>query len=322
MKRRHFVMLAVLSGIPPRVLARTDGGPRIGYLAGREGPAYAGFLRGMRELGYIEGHNIKIEFRSAGGNRERLAPLAAELVAQHVDLIACHTLGAAAAAREATTRIPIVMSVLHDPVAAGWVASWSKPGGNLTGIAGLGTDLVAKRVEILREALPHATRIAVLINPAHPLSDPIVRETEVAAARLGMRVQAFRASQSADLAAAYAGMAAYAAEALVVAQDQALASQPLMGEVVRATAAAKLPAIYAESDWAPAGGLMTFGPSIFHMGLRISAYVDKILKGAKPGDLPIEQPTRFELVINARTAKAIGLTLADTLLARADEVIE
>jgi putative ABC transport system substrate-binding protein len=296
--------------------------PRIGVLIGWDSPANDGFRRGLSDLGYVEGRNIVIETRHAKGRTERLPVLATELVGLNPDLIYALSGPSASVARQATSDIPIVFTMLGDPVAARWVASYARPGGNLTGLVGLSPELAGKRLELLTEVVPHAARIALLANPSNPVRERGQTEAKAAARRLGVEVQVFEAGRPDAIEGAFAKMTAARAGALMVLQDAMFDTQPQRGMILQLAAETRLPAIYVESDWVPAGGLMSYAPSLYDMGRRAAAYVDKILKGAKPADLPVEQPTKFELVVNLKTAKALGLTIPQSILLRADEVIE
>jgi putative ABC transport system substrate-binding protein len=324
--QRHVVavlaLLAAASVAATALAQPAERKPRIGVLIGRDTPANDGFRRGMSDLGYVEGGNIVVETRHAGGRMERLPELAAELVQLDVDLICALSGQSASAARRATSQVPIVFNMLGDPVAAGWVASYARPGGNLTGLVGLSPELAAKRLELLREVAPHAARIALLANPSNPIQERGESAAKAAAQRLGVEVQIFEAGRPDAIEGAFAKMTAARASALMVLQDIMFATQPQRGAILRLAAEARLPAVYVESDWVPAGGLMSYAPSLYDMGRRAATYVDKILKGAKPADLPVEQPTRFELVVNLKTAKALGIEIPRTILERADEVIE
>jgi putative ABC transport system substrate-binding protein len=324
-RRRVVGMVALLAVAPAAVGALAqpvERVPRVGVLIGRDTPANDGFRRGMSDLGYVEGGNVVFETRHAGGRMEGLPGLAAELVGLNVDVICALSGVSASAARQATSRIPIVFNMLGDPVAARWVASYARPGGNLTGMVGLSPELAGKRLELLKEFVPHAVRIALLANPSNPIEERGQSAATAAAGRLGVDLQVFEAARPEAIEQAFARMTAARADALMVLQDVMFATQPQRSTILRVAAEARLPAIYVESDWVPAGGLMSYAPSLYDMGRRAAEYVDKILKGAKPADLPVEQPTKFELVVNLKTAKALGITIPQSILLRADEVIE
>jgi len=282
---------------------------------------YAAFAEGLREGGYIEGENLVIERRFAEGHFERFPSLAAELVSLRVDLIlASSTLGALAA-KQATRLIPIVMVYVLSPVESGLVSSLARPGGNVTGVAfGAGLEIVGKHLELLKEAVPQVSRVAVLSYPAYPLDAGFRRETQAAAVLLGLTLQVYEVRDPNELESAFAAMTKARAGGLLVLPN------PFTFIHARRTAdlAAKsrLPAVYPFRESVEAGGLMAYAANSPDMYRRAATYVDKILKGAKPADLPVEQPTKFELVINLKTAKALGLTIPQSLLIRADEVIQ
>jgi putative ABC transport system substrate-binding protein len=299
---------------------------RIGYLAMNldANPRYRdAFRQGLRDLRYVEGRNLVIEYRDAEGKPERLAAGAAELVALNVDVIvAPGTLGALAAKR-ATATIPIVVPTIGDPVADGLVKSLARPGGNVTGLSNLTGDLVGKCMQLLKEAVPGATRVAVLTHPGSATAKTdknYATRAQAAGRSLGFVVQLIDAGRPVDLDRAFAEMTRWRANALVV-----MPYATLLQERARITATAakqRLPAVYTYRENVVAGGLISYGADLADQFRRSAAYVDRILKGAKPGDLPVEQPTKFELVINLKTAKALGLTIPPSLLRRADEVIQ
>jgi ABC-type uncharacterized transport system substrate-binding protein len=299
---------------------------RIGRLApGSPGgnPFIEVFRQALRELGYVEGQNLVIEYRWAEGQLERLPALAAELVRLPVDvLVPSGGSTAIRAAQQATRTIPIVMIGGSDPVAQGFVASLARPGGNITGLSLLSPELVGKRLEILKEAAPQSTRIAVLANPgASPTLGPTtISNLTVATQALGWQLQVVEVRRAEELDDAFAAMNRAGADALYVGGDSLLLDG-LRGRIADLAAQYRLPAMYAWRTNVEAGGLMSYGVSLAERHRRAATYVDKILKGAKPADLPVEQPTQFELVINLKAAKALGLTIPSTLLFRADEVI-
>ena len=299
---------------------------RIGYLATNlaAGPHLReAFLQGLRDLGYVEGRNVVIEYRDAEGKLERLPALAAELVALKVDVIVAASTLAALAAKQATRTLPIVFAAAGDPVASGLVTSLARPGGNVTGLSILAPELVGKCLELLKQAVPGVSRVAVLWQPGalgERTEKDMLKEAEVAARALGVRLQFVEARGPADFDRAFSDMTRARAGALTV-----LASVMFFSErrrLVDLAAKNRLPAVYPLREFVDAGGLMSYGPNVADLFRRAATYVDKILKGAKPADLPVEQPTKFELVINLKTAKALGLTIPPSLLARADEVIE
>ncbi len=299
---------------------------RIGYLAQGSGSGAAslrpleGFRQGLRELGWVEGQNIVIEYRYAEGRIDRLPGLAEELVQLQVDVIAASPTGAAMAARNASRTIPIVGMSLTEPVELGLVASLARPGGNVTGVTyGVDTDIFGKQLGLLREAVPKIRRVAVLSNPS-PAQPLIIRNITAAARSLGLQLQLLEAREPGEFDGAFAAMAKERAGGLLVVGD----SMFFLHRARLADLAVKhrLPSMSTQTQWVEAGGLMSYAPSLPDIYRRAATYVDKILKGAKPTDLPIEQPTRFELVINLKTAKALGLTIPSSLLVRADQVLE
>ena len=300
---------------------------RIGLLANNPAASphlLEAFLQGLRDLGYVEGRNVVIEYRFAEGKFERFPALAAELVALKVDVIVASTDPAALAAKQATKTIPIVFaSGASDPVTSALVTSLARPGGNVTGVTGLGPELVAKVLEHLKQAVPGISRVAVLWHSGglgERTQKDMLKEAEVAARALGVRLQFVEARGPADIDRAFADMTRARAGALTV-----LPSSMFNGErrrLVDLAAKNRLPAVYSWREFVDAGGLMSYGPNLVDLYRRPATYVDKILKGAKPGDLPVEQSSKFELVINLKTAKALGLTIPQSVLLRADHVIE
>jgi putative ABC transport system substrate-binding protein len=282
------------------------------------------FRQGLRDLAYVEGRNVVIEYRDAEGKRERFPALAAELVALKVDVIFVGGgTQAALAAKQATRTVPIVFAAIGDPVASGLVTSLARPGGNVTGLSGFGPELVGKHLEQLTQAVPGVSRVAVLWLPGalgERTDKDMLTGVEVAARALGVRVQFVEARGPADFDRAFSDMTRAHAGALTV-----LPSNMFLRErrrLVDLAAKNRLPAVYTSREFVDAGGLMAYGANLADSFRRAATYVDKILKGAKPGDLPVEQPTKFELVINLKTAKALGLTIPPSLLGRADQVIE
>jgi putative ABC transport system substrate-binding protein len=297
---------------------------RIGYLAFNLASSphlHEAFRQGLRDLGYVEGRNVVIEYRHAEGKAEQFPTLAAELVSLKVDLIVAGAYQATLAAKNATKTIPIIMVAVADPVRMRLIASLVRPGGNITGLTLLaGTEIVGKHLELLKEAVPKLSRVAVLSNPANPMHIVRLREVEVAGRSLRVQVQILKAQGPEEFDSAFAAMTRARAGALYVVGDPMFIQH--RRRLAELAAKSRLPAVYELKDHAEAGGLMVYGPSTLDMYRRAATYVDKILKGAKPGDLPVEQPTKFELVINLKTAKALGLTIPPSLLARADQVIE
>ncbi len=296
--------------------------PRIGYLSPRSGPSYLdeAFRQGLRDLGYVEGKTIIIDYRYAGWAWDRLPALAAELVRGKVDiLVATGGNTTALAAKSATSTIPIVFTA-GDPVRGGIVASLARPGGNITGVNVLTVELNVKRLQLLKEAVPEAVRVAVLVNPTSATSLQTLKDMEGASRSLGVQLLAQQVQDQKGLASAFAKMTRGRAEALAVMSDALFLAQ--REQIVALATKSRLPAVYEFREFADAGGLMSYGPSIAELYRRVATYVDKILKGAKPSELPVEQPTKIELVINLKTAKALGLTIPQSILIRADEVIQ
>jgi putative ABC transport system substrate-binding protein len=296
---------------------------RLGYLS-RAGSADPPLLReafqqGLRELGYVEGKNIIFEYRFAEGKLDRLPGLAAELVRLKCDVIVTASTPATQAAKQATTIIPIVMANVSDPVEMGLVGSLARPGGNVTGLSNLAHDLVGKRLELLKETLPKLTRVAFIWDPRNPSSTLRLKETQAAAHVFGLKLQSLEVRNPDQLASALESAVRERAGAFIVPFSMAGIYQKQFKDFA---AKNRLPLIYDTGDYmGEAGGLMSYGPKIEDLYRRAATYVDKILKGAKPADLPIEQPTKFELVINLKTAKQIGVTIPPNVLARADRVI-
>ncbi len=297
--------------------------PRIGYLAPLSlagDPRLPAFLQGLRELGYEEGRNITIEYRFADGRPERLPGLAADLVRMKVDVIVTGQPPAAMAAKGATGTIPIIFTVAGDPIAEGFVSSLSRPGGNMTGLASIAPALIGKQLELLREVVPRISRVAVLQNPINHGHPPQLRQAEDAARVLGVQLQILKAGSIAEIEAAFAAMRSDRASGLLVLRDPVFVAQ--RDRIAALAIEARLPTMCGVREEAAAGGLMAYGASNFEMSRRAATFVDKILKGARPANLPVEQPTKFELVINLKTAKALGVTIPPSLLLRADQVIE
>jgi putative tryptophan/tyrosine transport system substrate-binding protein len=278
------------------------------------------FQQGLRDLGYVEGQNLAIEDRYAEGKAERLPELAAELVRLQVEVMVAGGSSAIRAAQQATRTIPIVMGGTADAVASGFVASLTRPGGNITGVHDLGAEISGKRLELLKETVPHSARIAVLANPASPHHELRMHTLTMAARALGVHLHVVELRRADELDRAFAAITREGADALIVLEDSLLLPG-LLARTVDLAAKYRLPAMYDRRQAVEAGGLMAYGPPIPENFRRAATYVDKILKGAKPADLPVEQPTRFELVINLKTAQALGLTIPPVLLFQADEVI-
>jgi putative ABC transport system substrate-binding protein len=326
MRRREF--LTALGGIalscPIEAHAKKPKTPRVGYLFSfneREGqPLWDACRQGLRELGYIEGRNIVLEPRWAEGRHEQLPALANDLVGRNVNVIVAAATPASLAAKAASNTIPIVIVAVGEPVKTGLVASLARPGGNVTGLSLLTLDLSGKRLELLKEFLHNVSRVAILLNPDNPISAIFFGETQDAAQRLGIKLERLEARRPTDVDDAFSRAANERVEALVVFDDPVLWSFRV--QIVAQAAMHKIPTIYGYKEFVDSGGLMSYGPDRPDQYRRTATFVDKLLKGAKPADLPVEQPTKFSLFINSKAAKALGIELPQTLLLRADEVIE
>jgi len=328
MRRREVITLVggAAAVWPLAAHAQQPAMPVIGLLSPASPDSFAHFMRafrqGLKDSGYVEGENVAIDYRWAEGQYDRLPALAAELVRRPVAMIAA-TGGPSSAlvAKAATTTIPIVFNVGEDPVRLGLVASLARPGGNLTGINFFSLELVAKRLGLMHELVPGATRIAVLVNPANPANaETTTRDVEAPARDIGLQIKVLRAASSSEINAAFATLVREQLDALFVGGDAFFTSRRVQLAVLAARHA--VPAIYPQRDFPEAGGLMSYGASLADTYRQLGVYAGRILKGAKPADLPVEQASKFELVINAETAKALGIEVPPTLLARADEVIE
>jgi putative ABC transport system substrate-binding protein len=328
MRRREFITLlgGAAAAWPLATRAHQPAMPVIGFLSFQWpkplAPNLGAFRRGLNEEGYIEGQNVAIEFRWAEGRVDRLPELAADLVRRQVSVIAAPgSAPAALAAKAATTTIPIVSGIAEDPVKRGLVTSLARPGGNATGINFFSAELVAKQLALLRELLPGAARVAVLVNPADPArAESILQNVESAARVVGLQIAFLNASTAGEIDAVFASLVRERADALLIGADPFFNSR----RIQLATLAARytIPSASGSRDWTEAGLLISYGTSVVDMYRRVGGYTGRILKGAKPADLPVEQSTKFELVINLQTAKTLGLTVPPSLLARADEVIE
>jgi len=293
--------------------------PRIGLLA-PDATAWESLRIGLRGLGYVEGQSIALVERNSEGRNERLTDLASELVRLNANIIVTWGTPATLAAKQATTTIPIVIAGVGDPVRSGLVSSLAHPGGNVTGLTVLGPGLAAKRLELLKEAVPNMSRVAFLWNPANPDQKFSLNEAQAGARALGVTLHSVEARSREELEQAFAAMRQSRPSALLMTADAV--HQRHIGRIVAFASETRLPAMYQLKDAVERGGLMSYGASLPDLGRRAAIYIDKILKGAKPADLPVEQPTKFELVINLKTAKALGLTIPQTLLLRADQMIE
>jgi putative ABC transport system substrate-binding protein len=327
MKRREFITLlgGAIAAWPFAARAQQPATPVIGYLSGRspDEAAYtvSAFREGLASEGFVEGRTAAIEYRWAHGQYERLPAMASELINRNVDVIvASGGTGAARAAKAGTKVLPIVFLVGEDPVRTGLVASFNRPGGNLTGVNVFMNEIESKKLGLLHELVPKASRIAVLVNPNNVFIEEQLKDVDVAARAMGIELQVLRASSEKQIDAAFATLAQNRVEALLVGADPFFNSR--RDQLAALAARLSLPAIYELREYAVAGGLFSYGPSLTAGYRQMGVYAGKVLKGAKPADLPVVQPTRIELVINVKTAKALGLDVPPTLLARADEVIE
>jgi putative ABC transport system substrate-binding protein len=327
MKRRAFVFAVGMSllAAPLRLAAQQPQRvPRAGYLFSFT-PAEARHLweacrQGLRELGYVEGQNIMLEPRWADGHHERLPELAADLVRLKVDVIVSAATPASRAAKAATSSIPIVIVAVGEPVKMGLVASLARPGGNVTGLSLLTTELSGKRLELLGQVVRNMPRVAILMNPDNPVTAVFVEETRVAAQKLGVQLQALEVRNPREIEHVFDAAPGERAAGLIVFDDPVLFSH--RKQIVALAAKRRLPAMYGFREFVDEGGLMSYGPDRVDHYRRTALYVDKILRGAKPADLPVEQPTKFELVINLKTAKALGLTIPPSLRLQADQLVE
>jgi putative ABC transport system substrate-binding protein len=323
--RRHLMLVLGGAITSPRILRAQKATPVIGFLSSRSPDESSAliteFREGLSEAGFSDGYNVAIEYRWAEGRYNRLPSLAADLVGRNVAVIfSTGGLPAALAAKGATSIIPVVFAIGADPVGEGLVASLARPGGNITGISFLVTELHRKRLELLSELVPEAKVIALLVNPNFPDAEHQTREVQEAAAAKGVQVPILKAATESEIDAAFASLVELHAGALLVGGDAFFASR--RDQLVDLASREAVPAIYQGREFAAAGGLISYGSSFPASFRQAGVYVAKILKGAKPADLPVQQPTKFELVINFKTAKTLGLTVPQSLLARADEVIE
>jgi putative ABC transport system substrate-binding protein len=319
-------LLVAIGAMPLLSFAQQARVWRIGILVPLSRPAsldshfIGAFPRALRELGYAEGKNLVIEWRFADGKYERLPALAAELVELKVDVILAAGSAGVQAAKQATVSIPIVMASVIDPLHSGFVASLAHPGGNITGLSNMTTDISPKHVEMLKKTVPNLPRVAVLMNPANPAHPAILRSVQAAAQRDGIIVLSAEARTREEVESAFAAMAKQRAGAMILAIDAFFTQQaPRIAELAVRN---RLPSISAFREYAEAGGLMSYGQNLADNFRRAASYVDKILKGARPGDLPVEQSTKFELIINRKTARALGLVIPAGIMVLADQVIE
>jgi putative tryptophan/tyrosine transport system substrate-binding protein len=325
MRRREFITLVGgAAAWPLAARAQQPRMPVVGFLHYGSPETYvhivSAFRQGLRDSGFVEGQNVAIDYRWANGQYDRLPALAADLVQHQVVAIAAAGFVGAQAAKAATATIPVVFASGVDPVASGVVASLNRPGGNVTGVSLISLELAAKRLELLRELMPQVRVIALLINPNNPSTGTELTDAEAAARTLGLQIRKVTASNERDLDAAFATMQAPRVDALIVSQDGYYIHR--RDQIIALAARHAVAAVYSWREYPAAGGLMSYAPSLAEGYRQVGIYIGKILKGAKPTDLPVEQPTKFELVINLKTAKALGLDIPPMLLARADEVIE
>jgi putative ABC transport system substrate-binding protein len=288
-----------------------------GFPAGSEGAQQ--FRKGLLDAGYVEGRDVVIEWRSADGDYDRLPKLAADLVQRNVEVIIVESTAAAQAAKRATSTIPIVMAIVADPVGSGLVTNLAHPGGNVTGLSQMALEIGAKRLQLLKEAVPRLTRVAVLWNPATSWHSKAIADLKAAAPALSLDLHFVGARTPEEFGSAFSDISRAYAQALYQIDDALFFTYRT--RLIKLASKARLPAVYAPREYAADGGLMSYGTNLGDLLRRSAAYVDKILKGAKPGDLPIEQPTKFELVVNLRTAKALGITIPESIMLQADEVI-
>jgi len=327
-RRREFIALvggSIACPMGARAQQQAGKGPRIGYLGvtspSDRPPLLDAFRQRLRELGWVEGQNIVIDYRYAEGRVDRLPDLAAELVRLKVDLIVSLGTQGVTAAKNATETIPIVMIAVRDPVGTGLIVSLARPGGNVTGVSGYaGLESVAKQLELLKETVPNIRSVAILSNPANAYHQLAIGELNLAARSLGVQLQLLEARGPNEFDGAFAAMAKERVGALLVLSDVIFSSHGT--RLAEFAARSRLPAVYAVRESVEAGGLMSYGPSFLDLYRQAATFVDKVLKGAKPADLPVEQPTKYELVINLKAAKALGLEVPPRLIAQADELIE
>ena len=326
-RRQFLVAVGALLTVPLPGIAQQQ--PRIwliGLLIARSRPVaiesedYGAFLEEMRNLGYLEGKTVQYEWRFAEGKYERLPSLAAELVHLEVNLLVTPTTPSTGAAKQATRSIPIVMLLLADPVGSGFVASLARPGGNITGVTNYMGDTSKKQLELLVTLLPKVTRVAVLLNPGNQASDALYKSVRAASMKMGIHLFPGKARTPEEIERAFSAISQGRAEALLVLGDSFFFAR--RDQIAQLAIKARLPSVYAQRQHAEAGGLMSYGANTDDIWRRAAIYVDKILKGTKPADIPVEQPNKIEFVINLKTAKALGITMSQELLFRADKVIE
>jgi len=323
---RLIVMLAVglLAAAPVADAQPSVRTPRIGILLtgspSTGAPYLDAFRQGLRELGHVEGRTVAMEYRWVEERSDRFTDVAADLVRGNVDLIVVWGTTAATAAKRATNTIPIVFVAAGDPIGTGLAASLARPGGNVTGVTNMSADLIGKLLELLKEVVPGLTRVAALRNPGNPVSAPLLEWVQVAARALGVQLQVVEVQHPKEFESGFAAMTRERAGSLIVLADPMFLSERT--RIVDLAEKNRMPAVFNVRQYVEAGGLMAYGPSLVDLFRTAATYADKILKGAKPADLPIQQPTKFELVVNLKTAQALGITLPPSILIRAEEVIE
>ena len=324
MKRRDFTIGLMLGAAVRQVRSQEKGLAVVGFLssnaAGTYAPAVAAFRQGLAETGYIEGQNVAIEYRWAEGRYDRLPALAAELVGRKVDVIAAGSTAAIRAAKSATSTTPIVFFGGNDPVSEGLVASLARPGGNLTGISVMASELMPKRLELLSELVARTMPVALLVNPNNGSTEPMIPDMQEAARMKGVQLHVLKADNEAEIDAAFATLVQQHAGGLIVGPDAVFDNG--REHLVALAARHAVPTIYFAREFVATGGLISYGTSFTGTWRQVGVYAGRILRGAKPADLPVQQPTTFELVVNLKTAKALGLTLPPSILARANEIIE
>jgi putative ABC transport system substrate-binding protein len=323
-KRREFIgLLGGAAATWPLVARGQQPGRlvRIGFLSGGAGPNanVYGFQHGLRELGYVEGQNLVLIYRWAESQRARIADLARELLELNLEVLASHTTEAIVAIRSLNTTLPVIMTAISDPIGNGLVSSLARPGGNTTGVTLFSNELAGKRLQVLKEVVPQLTRIALLAERDRPPTATLISETQEAAHALRLILQTFEVRPE-GIAEALRSIAQERADAVIVQQN--LSFTPYLRQIADLAIGYRLPTVHPTREFVEAGGLLSYGPSLFALGQRAAWYVDRILKGMKPTDLPVEQPTKFELLLNLKTAKALGLNIPPSLLAIADEVID
>lgn len=325
MQRREFIsLLGGAAAWPLAAWAQPNRTYRIGILEtiplASNAANFNALRQGLQQLGYIDGRNLVLEYRSADGHADRFHALALELVRRHVDLIVTRGTPAARAAKETTTTIPVVMAAIGEPLGVGVVATLAHPGSNITGLSAFVTELAGKRIELIKEMLPSISRVAFMQNMGNPVSPPQWDASRAAAATLGIAIELFDVRNAQDIAHAFGMVADHKVNAILVGIDGTTQANGAM--IIEMAAKEKIATTYPSREFVDAGGLLSYGVSYPDLYRRSASLIDKIFKGANPGDLPVEQPTKLELVINLKTAKALGLTVPPTLLSRADEIIE